>query len=162
MHIHDQWILLAGCGAFRCNQQSLELDAVSRFPRERGHPACPGLFNDRVRPVNHPTVARTNIERPHAEGPQHVERGPEDSPAIGRDFEPLDLLVERTGNPDIDAAIVLQPTQAVEQGPRAARRPELSLPTPLKTTGVDPGNLLHGFSFTTFEVPREARKREKT
>src|SRR3546814_3518041 len=80
-------------------------------PRERGHPACPGLFNDRVRPVNHPTVARTNIERPHAEGPQHVERGPEDSPAIGRDFEPLDLLVERTGNPDIDAAIVLQPTQ---------------------------------------------------
>src|SRR3546814_13721120 len=60
-------------------------------------------------------------------------------------FEPLDLLVERTGNPDIDAAIVLQPTQAVEQGPRAARRPEISLPTPLKPTGVDPGTLLHGF-----------------
>src|SRR3546814_2532335 len=76
-------------------------------------------------------------------------------------FEPLDLLVERTGNPDIDAAIVLQPTQAVEQGPRAARRPEISLPTPLKTTGVDPGNLLHGFYFTTFEVQRADRKRER-
>src|SRR3546814_1976526 len=113
MHIHDQWILLAGCGAFRCNQQSLELDAVSRFPRERGHPACPGLFTDRVRPVNHPTVARTTIERPHAEGPQHVERGPEDSPAIGRDFEPLDLLVERSEEHTYELQSLMRRTYAV-------------------------------------------------